>query len=271
MQIFFSIVRILSMAGASCGALISSAAAERWRATSRSVAPRRASGTGHQRRVVQPDAEIERLGIGDHRARILVIGEHPRDEFVDAERLGAGDFARRRSTGAASAASATAAATSWAAIGWNRACERRTASPSVADLRDPAEELEELGGVDERVGDRRRRDQRAPAPAWRGNSRCPAAARCRRPTGRRDAARPAAASAAAMLRPAVWKKSIAAWSSKDGEFETSTTTSAPVQRVGQALAGEGVDARVRRGGDHLMALLRQEARRPSTRSGRFRQ
>ncbi|MEJ1972632.1 MAG: hypothetical protein WDM96_09280 [Lacunisphaera sp.] len=45
------------------------------------------------------------------------------------------------------------------------------------------------------------------------------------------------------------------WSSKDGELETSTTTEAPGERDGQALARDRVDTRGRRSCHDLVAEL----------------
>jgi len=61
------------------------------------------------------------------------------------------------------------------------------------------------------------------------------------------------------LRVDVVKNSMTADSSNDGEFETSTTTDAALEGLSQALASEGVDARVWRCRHGLMALLPQSA------------
>src|SRR5213593_1831278 len=62
---------------------------------------------------------------------------------------------------------------------------------------------------------------------------------------------PAAASAARRLRPEVSKNSSTALSSNEGELARSITTCVP------AIAGDGVDAGIGRGGDDLVAALAQ--------------
>src|SRR6266403_1856004 len=65
---------------------------------------------------------------------------------------------------------------------------------------------------------------------------------------------PAAASAARRLRPAVWKNSSTALSSNEGEFDHHLRAG---HGLFEALAGDGVDAGIGRGGDDLVAALAQ--------------
>ena len=80
--------------------------------------------------------------------------------------------------GAPTATSRSAAATSSAAIGWISTCASRTVEPSVAESSDAGDELEELGRVHERPGDRGALDElllgdlRAEVPALGQPLRC---------------------------------------------------------------------------------------------------
>src|SRR5262249_18999231 len=86
---------------------------------------------------------------------------------------------------------------------------------------DAADELEELGRVDDRVGGSRSPRSVSPGQPSPAGNHCRAARRPPRP------ATPPADSAASRLRVDVWKNSSAAAPSKEGEFDTSTTTEAP--------------------------------------------
>jgi hypothetical protein len=68
---------------------------------------------------------------------------------------------------------------------------------------------------------------------------------------------PTAVSAARRLRAEVWKKFSTAVSSQAGALDTSTTTWGALERFGQSLAGEGVDARGRRRRQRIVAILAQ--------------
>ena len=147
--------------------------------------------------------------------------------------------------GAPTATSARAAATSSAASGCMGAVESRTVSPSAPESAIPPRNSKNCVARTIEYGT-------PPASisfSWLTLARMyPLSGMRSAPTT--DSATwcltPAAASAASRLRVDVSKNSITAASAQDGEFDTSTTTFAPARALGQALAGEGVDAR--RGG-----------------------
>jgi hypothetical protein len=78
--------------------------------------------------LAQFGAEVPRLRIRNHLARIVVRAKDPLDEAIEIERFGPTDF-NCAIQGAPVAILATARATSSAAIGWMCTGGRRTALP----------------------------------------------------------------------------------------------------------------------------------------------
>jgi hypothetical protein len=112
----------------------------------------------HQRAVLDRDAEIGRRRIGDHTARVLVEGQHAGDQFVDPEGHRAGDF--QYGVGRRSERS-FGDGRSDVLRGHRLEMGRRKADIAAHDRepRDAPQELEELGGVYQRIGLAGIRDQ----------------------------------------------------------------------------------------------------------------
>ena len=156
--------------------------------------------------------------------------------------------------GGPSAARTTAVATSSPAIGWMSACGARTVSPSVKLSAMPAANSKNCVACTRVYGTAEPRMRASWATLAR---KYPLSGRRSVPTieSATWCPTPASTSAASRLVVERVKKSSTASASNDGEFETSTTTSVSDEYLGESLAGHGVHARVRRGGDGLVALF----------------
>ena len=233
------------------------AAASAFSQSSKRVSPIRASSAGHQRALVAASvAEVARVRVGDDLARIVARRQPPPDELVEAELLRAGDLddaVDRR-------ADRDPADRRGDVVGRHRLEQHRRQPHRVAvggGVGDALEELEELRRVDDRVRDRASPRSASPARSWRGSSRCRPGARCRRPRARRGAPR------RPPLRPPAGCRSRSRRTRAPPRPRTTASSTrrrrptAPVERLGQPLAGERVDAGVGRRGDRLVAVLAQ--------------
>ena len=201
-----------------------------------SVRPRREQGP-----LPQLGAEVARVRIGDHLARVVARAEALPDQVVEAELLGtrdldhaihwrtegdlcqgAGDIVRRHGLDE-----------------HRRQADRGAVGGSIGNALD---ELEELRRVNDRVGDRRVLDQlllcdlRAEVAAFaQALGAYDRQGHVMPHTGRRFRGQEVACRRLEELQNRLILK--------EGAFDTSTTTEALARAVGESLAGEGVDTR----------------------------